>query len=449
MSVTISGSVLNYNTNVNIFPLSIHSSGRYFITAQGVPFLIKGDSANGIVLAATSKDVDFYLKTLVKRGRNAIQFHLLNVWDPGIGWHYGTQTLSTLQTGTGPFVTDGDFTSTPITSYWNWVELIVSKAEALGILCWFDTGYFGFGSNIPWYTTFVSKGSTATQAFGAFVGGKFASHKNVMYMICGDMLPPDNVLINALTTGIRSADSAHFISVQYTDIPSTSSFNLTGNGSVSSATDFNSLYDWSYTLDVLALSEYASHTVPMIQSECRYEYNSYQAGSTPKQFRQYFWQLMLSGCCGYYPGNEHQTPYESAFNSPNNWTLELSSTGAISCDAGFKLLSARRWYDLVPDTGATFLTAGRGTSGTETRKLVSRTADGKLTFIWMPDGTDATVDLSKLFGTITATWVDPNNGAQISAGSFSNSGSHVFNRSTTENSSLDGSHAWLLMLEGA
>lgn len=429
------------------FPLSVSSNGRYFVDRFGAPFLIKGDSANGIVLAATSADVDLYLANRAKRGRNAIQFHGVNVWDPGLSWHYGTQTLTALQTGTEPFATSGDFTSTPNAAYWNWVELIITKAEALGMLCWIDTGYFGFGSNIPWYTTFVSKGATATQAFGAFLGTKFGAHKNVQWMIGGDMTPPDNVLVNALAAGIRSTCS-HLISTQYTDIPGTSSWTATGNASLCSGKDFNCLYDWAYTLDVLALSEYAANRgVPLIQSECRYEFNTFQSGSTPKQFRQYFWQNMLSGCAGYYPGNERQTPFESAFNSPHNWVDELESVGSVNCDVGFNLLAKRRWHDLVPDTGAVFLTAGRGTSGTETRKLVSRTADGQFALIWFPDGTDGTFDMSQLGGTVTATWVDPNNGARVGLGTFSNSGSHTFNRSTTENSSVDGSHAWLLMLE--
>jgi hypothetical protein len=130
---------------------------------------------------------------------------------------------------------------------------------------------------------------------------------------------------------------------------------------------------------------------------------------------------------------------------------------ALQTRAVAQLSSLRRafqrqsgWQRLVPDFSSTFITAGRGTKGNATDDYFpgdtggsyvtgSRTPDGRLAVIYLPDATQRiTIDQSKMGPGYTARWVDPTNGNTIGAtegATYSRNAPHA-----------DGADDWLLVL---
>jgi hypothetical protein len=110
------------------------------------------------------------------------------------------------------------------------------------------------------------------------------------------------------------------------------------------------------------------------------------------------------------------------------------------------------WWELVPDSTHTVVTAGYGTyngSGTNlpaaTYCTTSWITNGSLALTYCPNPTTLTVNMAKFSGPVTAQWFDPSNGTYttISGSPFPNSGTHNF---TTPGANHDGDPDWVLVL---
>ncbi len=126
------------------------------------------------------------------------------------------------------------------------------------------------------------------------------------------------------------------------------------------------------------------------------------------------------------------------------------------------LFQTRKWYDLTPDQGHAFVTAGYGhyaSTGPPATATAARfadndyvtaavTPDGTLGMAYLPQGGTITVAMSKLQNGVTARWFDPTDDAfQAIAGSpFSNRGAHEF---ATPGKNGAGDPDWVLVLEAA
>ena len=113
------------------------------------------------------------------------------------------------------------------------------------------------------------------------------------------------------------------------------------------------------------------------------------------------------------------------------------------------LFKSVAWYNLVPDQGHTFVTAGYGTfenQGVESSDnyvTASLTPDGTLGIAYLPQSTTVTLNLAKMSGPITARWYDPTTGAFSAIGSFPNTGTHQFASPAAHG---DGTDDWVLVL---
>ncbi len=132
--------------------------------------------------------------------------------------------------------------------------------------------------------------------------------------------------------------------------------------------------------------------------------------------------------------------------------MYLDTPGAVEMAHLTALFTPRVWYNLVPDTNHTLLTAGYGEySGSgyvadNNYVTAARTADGSLAMAYTPVLGQFTVNLGQMGGTTVARWYDPSSGAYIpiSGSPFSNSGAHNF---TTPGNNADGDGGWVLVLE--
>ena len=113
------------------------------------------------------------------------------------------------------------------------------------------------------------------------------------------------------------------------------------------------------------------------------------------------------------------------------------------------LFKGLAWYNLVPDQGHTFVTAGFGTfqsQGIESSDdyvTASLTADGTLGIAYLPQRTTVTVNMARDARPTTAHWYDPTSGTYTAIGTFSNAGTYQFSSPAPHG---DGSDDWVLVL---
>jgi hypothetical protein len=165
------------------------------------------------------------------------------------------------------------------------------------------------------------------------------------------------------------------------------------------------------------LTEYQrSNWKPVFEVESCYEGDH---NATPGQIRQEAYESILAGGFGENFGNTPLWIFGSG------WQPILQSRGSLDMQQLHAIFSPRRWDLLVPDSSNTFLTNGAGLTGFQ-HVSAARASDGSWGAIYVASGTKTalTVDLSGFSGTMSATWIDPSNGAKsaVTGSPFANKG---------------------------
>jgi hypothetical protein len=224
-----------------------------------------------------------------------------------------------------------------------------------------------------------------------------------------------------------------------------------------SAITLDGVYTYAPTYEHIYANA-SSAGMPMFIEETNYEYENNTGGdaSTPLRMRKEDYWGYLAGGAGYLFGNNCTSRMGIQCGTPlgSTWQSNIDSPGGLQLSYCATLLRSLPWYNLVPDTSHTFLTAGYGTQDTTYGSNVggndyvtaALTADGTTGLMYDPNGYTLSVNLAKMAGPVTARWFDPTNGAYrtISGSPFANSGSHQFTPPGT-NSGGDGD--WVLVLE--
>ena len=153
--------------------------------------------------------------------------------------------------------------------------------------------------------------------------------------------------------------------------------------------------------------------VPVVMVEAGYEFEQnegdFSKGDPPILRRQEYWTA-LSGAAGQFYGSKYTWPF------PDGWKTHLNTTGTAQLGYLVKLLTARRWFQLVPDQQHKLVTDGYGTFktsgsvGSSDYVTTAATPDGRLALSYLPDGGTITVDLSRLRSGVRARWYDPTSG---------------------------------------
>jgi hypothetical protein len=342
--------------------------------------------------------------------------------------------------------------------------------------------------NYGWEDNFNNAGTTKVQNFGAYIGTTFADCPNIIYNYGDDYQDwqtnsASEAAMAALIAGIKSVDSTHAhlgAEMNYNNSTTFDDSNWVG-------LDANAVYS-PYVQYMECYHAYAQTTKPIFDIESQYEGEHY--GTAP--YDQYI-DSGTTGASGTFDVHgsavvRHQTFWGwtsglCGFNYGNSWTADNMSTstrwyrnlGPSAQNSGcllVKLLQARNWWSLVPDTGQTFCTAGYGTQYpypgivvgesqpypygsvlTNNYCTATLASDGSFGLVYIPIGqngntTTITINLAKLAGPLVAAhWMDPVSGALtvISGSPFSNSGTHEF---TSPGVNSDGvSSDWVLLLD--
>lgn len=429
-------------TATAVFPLQVEAGKRHLVDAAGNPFLLHVDTAWSLIADPSNADAEQYLEDRRQKGFNAVIVNLLER-------KFATNAPSNFY-GDAPFTTVDDY-STPNEMYFAHADQVIQMAAAKGILVLLVPSYLGFGgrNDEGWYQAMVANGATKMRAYGRYLGQRYASYANILWVHGGDFNPPlgDKALVREIALGIKEFDSNSLHSAHCE--PETSAL---GYWSGESWLQVNNIYTY---VDVpsKAQTEHAN-TMPFFLFESRYEN---ELDGTEQHVRVQAYQALLSGAMGQAFGNNpiwHFTgPGVFPNGTPATWQGWLNSPGAQSMVNVRNLFAARDWSTLVPDFSNMLLTNGVG-SGQYDLAVAAKASVGSFALVYMPSARAVTVDLAQMAGPkVNARWYDPASGlisaVAIPGSPFpASSGAQVLTPPPGNNASTSGSFTdWVLVLE--
>lgn len=377
------------------FPLHAEQGKRYLLDASNRPFFMNGDTAWSLIADLDREDADLYLRDRKARGFNTILVNLLE--------HQFSRNAPNNVFGDKPFLTDGDY-STPNEAYFAHADWVLQRACDLGIAVLLTPSYVGNqGGAEGWYQEMVQSGPEKLENYGAYLGRRYRSLDNIIWVHGGDYNPPDKDLIRALVSGIRKEDPEAL---------------HTAHGSPGSpALEYWAGEPWLalnnvYTYEPVFTSAREQYErpeqMPFFLLESAYE-NEHDAGEHRVRMQAY--QAILSGASGHVFGNNPIWHFRGPgiYSVYMTWQEALESRGAESMTLLRKLFSSVKWWLLEPDLDQTLLIEGQGIA--KARAVAARASDGSFAIAYLPTSRDVTVNLGRLSGDrIAARWFDPSSG---------------------------------------
>lgn len=289
------------------FPLRLAPGKRHLIDADGHPFLIHGDSAWSLIAQLRKEDVDTYLRDRRSHGFNTVVVNLVQnnfSSDPPKN-AYGEE----------PFVRPGDFGATNET-YFEYSDWILKRASGEGFLVLLAPAYLG---NDGWYDDMSRSGPQKLHSYGAFLGNRYKTFGNILWVHSGDLNPPDRSLLRAIAHGIYETAPETLATVHCAI--GTSSF---AYWSREPWLSIDSLYTFDSVYQAARAAYQRPAKFPFLLLEGRYE-NERDTGSWLVRSQAY--QTLLTGAAGHVFGNNPVWHFGAGgmFPSELTWKDSLNS----------------------------------------------------------------------------------------------------------------------------
>ena len=392
------------------FPLKISQNKRYFVDQNDKPFLYHADTGWQIFTQLTAEEAVEYLSFRKSQAFNTIQVQL--VMTPEQVNRYGQK----------PFHGNNDF-SKPNEAYHDHVKQIISKADSLGLLIvisqpWLGCCLEGFGGNAD--KPIQKNGPAKNRQYGQYLGRKFASCKNLFWIMGGDNDPKgDRESLFAFFDGLRETAPAHQLMTYHASPPHSS----TDLFQYAHWLGFSFIYTYwrekpnEWTVHDLmphvyeaALREYSkSDTMPFVLGESQYE----GTGVIPNDMgepqvirRQAYWTILCGGA-GVAYGSD-------LWNFPVNWREIMKYPGAYQLGHFIRFFGQIPWWTLVPDVTHQAVVSGYGEWSKPDFVTTAVSEDKKLMVSYIPQLTSVTVNFGHLQGDrFEVKFFDPRNGKYI------------------------------------
>ncbi|MGE0826091.1 MAG: DUF4038 domain-containing protein [Candidatus Binatia bacterium] len=465
------------------YPVKKGPTGRYLVDQDGLPFLITGESPQAMIGNLNEAEAELFFANRKSHGFNTVWINLLCTTYTGCRpdgstfdgilpfalesrfWRWFSMlpltvkstffwgfnvlpeflTSRALRRLPGP---NPDF-SAPNETYFARADRILRLAATYDFLVILDPAETG-----GWLKALHYNGIDKCRSYGQFVGQRYASFDNILWMHGNDFQswsnPRDAAVVQAVARGIQDIDTRHLHTVLLNYQQSSSLDDL----SWAPLIDLNARY--TYVLSPAGitaglkppyeamLADYnRSNFLPTFLAEAGYEFEknseNYVPG-VPRVLRLQSYWANLSGATGQMYGNKYTWQFM------DGWKEQLDTPGAVHMAHLVALFESRAWHELVPDQEHTVVTAGVGNFGSNTYATVAHTPDGKLVIAYIPSARTIEVNMSKLSGPVTGKWYDPTVGTfvNIPDSPLANTGTRNF---TTPGNNADGDEDWVLVLE--
>lgn len=402
------------------FPLVKSGNNRYLQDQTGAPFLINAESMWALLVQCKYDSANRYLVDRQSRGINTILVQLMTH-----GYSTGSPTNVN---GHNPFT--GAAFATPNASFFAHSDSIINRATALGFLVFLDVLYIGWDSNEGWITEATAAADTVIRNWGRYVGNRYKSNPNIVWVIGGDHNPAS--INSPISTSMRKIDSlVSGIKSRDTIYSASRLFTIHGEGgsrarSYASWVNFNFWYQNSWpdfgspqgTADDRiwkgADSNYVLSAMPFFLGEAMYEH---EHSVTQLSLRKQMYWPMLRGACGQLYGNNPL--WGMGFNwasGGTNWSAELTAGGSLAEQYFGLLFRSRNWKYLIPDRDSSVLSTG-SLIGTN-KATTAYASDSSFIIAYVPTQRAVTIDPSKLQAgyNIHVWWYNPATGAVTDAG---------------------------------
>lgn len=404
------------------FPLEKVQGRRCLRDEKEAPFLLHGDAAWSLLVQLTREEADDYLKDRRRRGYNTILANLLE--------RKFARRAPFNAYGEAPFATHGNFTR-PNERYFAHVDWVLERAADHGFLVLLAPAYLGYGgAEQGWYREMRAAGPERLRAYGRYLGERYRSAKNLIWIHGGDFNPPDFGVVRAVLDGIleKAPDSQN----SFHGARGTSSHEYLPGAQWLFV---DTVYTDEHGVASAANAAHAASRNPFILIEARYE----DEGASASVVRAQAYQAVLSGACGQVAGHKHVWPFDP------KWKAALDSPGARSLSRMRFLLDMLAWWDLSPARPG-FVVEGAGTGGM--RAAAALDADGRRAVVYVPSARVIALDATYLDGVeLRATWLDPTPAARepIVRRAALGAGRQVALRTPGHNGS--GDDDWLVVLD--
>ena len=417
--------------------LKVSDNKRFLVTTDGKPFFYLGDTAWELFHRLDRADAEYYLQKRAAQGYTVIQAVALaeldGLVDPTPAGH---RPLLNNNPAT-PDIKEG-----PDNDYWDHVDAVVDRANALGLV-------IGF---LPtWGDKWNKQGGAGPEIFspenaaiyGEWLGRRYRE-KSLIWILGGDR-PVENdahrAILRAMAAGLRQGDGgAHLITFHPTGGSGSAEvlhdepwldFNMRQNGHT---IDFNPRYAQTTT-------DYRRTPVkPVIDAEPVYEDHpvAFKAADFAHSLaadvrRPLYWNL-FQGAFGHTYGNhciwQMFSPARPALNSPlMEWREALEQPGGGQMIHGRRLMESRPFLTRIPDDSIIVASSvPTEFPGAGIRRFVAtRDEPGTYAMIYFPVSKACTVRMDVITGpSVRAWWFNPRDGTSSSAGVYSNIGTHRF-----------------------
>jgi len=404
------------------------------------PVFLTAEDAFSLVDELSNADIETYLADRASKGYNLI-------WIAAVDNTYNTHP---------PFNALGQapFGSSPFTQmqepYFEHLSYVIQRAASYGITVLLNPAFSGFTCDDTggWCAEMVAATDTTMTAYGVYLGNRFKSFPNIIWLIGGDLnITAQGITIknrnNDIATGIKSVDTVHLMTVE--NIRGQSSMDqfagepwLDLNGLYNIPTDFPSAANMNYT---------RSGALPLFEMEDYYEGEHSMTALALRT--EAYWAVLSGAYLGQFFGNNAIWNFGNpAYDTLDpTWQNQLNSTGSVDRQRLGKLFRSREHWLMVPDISASVVTAcspSCGSAAAGTLVTAAKTSDGQTIFAYVPNGSSTviTVNMTKITsssGSIHGWWFNPRTGATSDLGLFSNTGSMMF--------TAPDSNDWVLVLD--
>lgn len=441
----------SYSAGFPAYPVKVSANGRYLVDQNNTPFLIAGDSPQGLIYRLTEAQAEDYFADRRAHGFNTAGWVDVLVAGRDFPKNIYAATVDGIRPFTGFLQGRTDWRyydlRKPNEAYFTRLDHIVEIAAKHGILVFLDPI-----ETAGWLTTLRNNGSASDFAYGQYLGNRYKKFPNIAWINGNDFSswknPGDDALVRAVARGIRSADPNHIQTVEFNPPTGASLDDPTWAHIVS----INGAYIYGPTYIQMLHNYNQKPPMPAFLMEAHYDLE--RVGDvpdygTPVVLRREEYWAMLSGGAGQWYGNRYTWSFDPG------WQSNLDTEGVAQFTIWNQFFSSLPWWELVPDQSHAVVTDGLGSYGNLQTPVsdsdfctAARTSDGSFVVAYMPTARTITVNMSSLRAPVIAKWFDPTNGtyATIPGGPFANVGTQQF-APPKENSR--GAGDWVLLLDAS